>query len=452
LSICNQVIIYAKKLGIDECESIFCSKKIITIRITDSEIAEIKENYDQSIAVRLIRDKKISSAQSRMLDSQRIVDDAIKSTNQLTKREFWKTFPCDTKSHPILEKTNDSRLWQIDSSAASDIAQTMINSANNRKITRISGSLNIVCEEFELQNTSGLQKSDKATYITGIINADSEQGSFPVSGIGQANSRILADFDAQNAGFEAAQMCINSLNPQNCESQITSVVFEPFAAGELLSFVFAPNFDLKTYSEKRSCFSEKNGTKIASDGFSLLDEPHAANRLGSKSFDDEGVPTDTIHYIKNGIFENTYSDSYNAFKENSVSSGNARRPGSPLGRSTEPIPITAPHNLTIKSGSQTRDEIIKDTKNGILVSRLWYTYPVNPIKGDFSCTARSGIWIIKNGELVFPAKPLRIIHNLPLLLQKISGIAKNERQVLPWAALPVISPTIKCDDILINSI
>ena len=39
----------------------------------------------------------------------------------------------------------------------------------------------------------------------------------------------------------------------------------------------------------------------------------------------------------------------------------------------------------------TQDEMIQDTKHGLLVGRLWYTYAVNPIKGDFSCTARSGI-------------------------------------------------------------
>ena len=43
--------------------------------------------------------------------------------------------------------------------------------------------------------------------------------------------------------------------------------------------------------------------------------------------------------------------------------------------------------------------MIKDTKHGLLIGRLWYTYAVNPIKGDFSCTARSGIRIIENGEV-----------------------------------------------------
>jgi PmbA protein len=230
------------------------------------------------------------------------------------------------------------------------------------------------------------------------------------------------------------------------------VVFEPLAVGELLTFVVGPNFALKTYSENRSCFSEKLGQKIAVDGFNLVDDPRIPDCLGAKSFDDEGVPTNKNHFVQDGMFQNTYSDSYNAFKQGSESSGNACRPGSPLGRSAEPIPVAAIHNLTVKSGDSNRDEIIKDTKKGILVSRLWYTYAVNPIKGDFSCTARSGIRIIENGEIKSPAKPVRIIHNLPVFLENISAIADNPRTVLPWAAMPISSPTIKCAGIFVNPI
>jgi PmbA protein len=446
------MIYHANKAGADECESVFCSKRIITVRITDSEIAEIKENHEKSVGIRLIRDKKISSCQSTIFDPARLVEETIGSSQNLTKREFWKSLPTPTKTNAVLQKTNDKKLWQLDSLGAAEIAQQMIDSATHQKISRISGSLNIVCEEFELQNTNQLKMADRATYVSGVINADSEYGGFAVSGIGQANSRTLSDFDASGIGDEAAQMCINSINPQSCEADTTTIVFEPMAVGEILSFVFTPNFSLKTYSEKRSCFSEKIGTKIATDGFNLLDEPHITNGLGSKSFDDEGTSTRIIQYIRDGVFENTYSDSYNAFKTGTASSGNACRPGSPLGRSSTPVPVASPHNLTIKAGTTSRNDIIRDTKKGILISRLWYTYAVNPIKGDFSCTARSGIWIIKNGQLVAPAKPVRIIHNLTTLLQNIAAIADNQRTVLSWAAMPVTSPTISCDGISINPI
>lgn len=450
MSICDEVISFAQKNGADECESVFCSKKIITIRITDSEIAEIKENHEKSIGIRLVKDKKILAAQSTTLDPAKTVEDMIKNARNLTRREFWGGFAPDEKTTPI-EKTNDPKLWSLDSAQVSEIAQTMIDHTIHEKISRISGSLNLVCDDFEIQNTSGLYKTEKSTYISGVINADSEIG-IPVSGIGQASARTLGGFEAQKIGSDAAQMCVNSINPSTASTQITNIIFEPLAIGELLFFVMGPSFSLKTYSEKKSCFSQKIGDKIAVDDLTIIDDPHASDSLGSKSFDDEGVPTKTTHYIQEGIFHATYSDRYNAFKEKTTTSGNACRLGIPLGRSSDPIPTSAPHNLTITPGSKSRNEIIKDTKNGILISRLWYTYPVNPIKGDFSCTARSGIWIIKNGEVTSPAKPVRIIHNLPILLQNISAIGNNSKTILPWAGMPVTCPTIRCNDITISPI
>ncbi|WKT57256.1 metallopeptidase TldD-related protein [Candidatus Nitrosotenuis chungbukensis] len=262
---------------------------------------------------------------------------------------------------------------------------------------------------------------------------------------------MLSDFYPEKIGTDASEMCANSINPHTADSGTTSIVFDPLAVGELLAFVFASNFSLKTYSENRSCFSEKIGKSIAVENFELIDDPHMPNGLGSKPFDDEGVPTKKTHYIRNGIFEKTYSDLHNAYKEGATSTGNASRLGSPLGRSSDPVPMPAPHNLTVR-GSTKRDDIIKDTKNGVLVSRLWYTYPVNPIRGDFSCTARSGIWIISDGQIKEPAKSVRIIHNLPRLLQQVSAVADNGRAVLPWASIPVTAPTIRCEGVTISPI
>ena len=77
---------------------------------------------------------------------------------------------------------------------------------------------------------------------------------------------------------------------------------------------------------------------------------------------------------------------------------------------------------------------------------------VNPIKGDFSCTARSGIRLIENGKIKTPGKSVRIIHNLPKLLQNITGIGNNERNVQQWASLPSITPSIKAEKIRVTSI
>jgi PmbA protein len=194
------------------------------------------------------------------------------------------------------------------------------------------------------------------------------------------------------------------------------------------------------------------GSKIAVDDLNILDDPHAKEGIGSKSFDDEGIDTKVRPLIENGVFKNVYSDLFDAYKEEKNSSGNASREGSPMGRDSQPIPQPAPHNLHLTGGKMNRDEIIKETRRGLLVGRLWYTYAVNPIKGDFSCTARSGIRIIENGKIKAPGKSFRIVHNLPLLLQNISAVGNDEKNVLQWASLPSIAPTIKADGIKITPI
>ena len=64
MSALEKALSNAKKLKIDEYDITLVKKKIITVRITDSEIVEIKQNFDQSFGIRLIHDKKMASMQT----------------------------------------------------------------------------------------------------------------------------------------------------------------------------------------------------------------------------------------------------------------------------------------------------------------------------------------------------------------------------------------------------
>ena len=443
---------HSRKLKIDECEIVHVKRKITTVRITDSEIFELKKNMDENYGVRVIHNKKIISIQtSNENQINNSIEDAFQISSHLKPRDFWKSLPHEAGSNR-LDGVYDKKLDEISGSEITDIAQNMIDCTLDHKINTISGSINIVSEDFQIENTNGLSATDKGTYISGIINADSQIGGTEVSGIGQGCCRTLEKFSPEQIGNDAKTMCVESINPQKCETGEYTIIFEPYSVGELLAFVVASNFNFKTYSEKKSCFSNSFKEKIADEEFSLVDNPHIAQGIGSKPFDDEGVKTKINTYVDNGIFTNTYCNLFDSFKEDIESTGNASRPGSPMGRSAESIPISIPHNLQIKSGGSSQEDMVKDTRHGLLVGRLWYTYAVNPIKGDFSCTARSGIRLIENGEIKNPGKSVKIIHNLPKLLHNISAVGNNERNVLQWASLPSITPSIKVEKIKVNSI
>ncbi len=90
-------------------------------------------------------------------------------------------------------------------------------------------------------------------------------------------------------------MGIASINPQKINSDTYSIIFEPYSVGELLSFVVASNFSFKTVSEKKSCFSNDFKNKISTENFSLTDDPHISEGIGTKIVDDEGVKTKKIN-------------------------------------------------------------------------------------------------------------------------------------------------------------
>ncbi len=203
MSACEKALSHAINLNIEECESVFSRRKIITVRITDSEIAEIKQNQEKTLGVRVINKKRISAAQTSNLEEiSQIVDQALASSNLPKPKEYWDSLPHDFKKTVSVDKLYDKKLAEMTGSRAAEISQIMIDSALHQKISSITGSLNIVSEQIEIQNTNGLHCSDEATYISGTINADSKDGTLPVSGIGQASVFIARiPFDLASGTF-----------------------------------------------------------------------------------------------------------------------------------------------------------------------------------------------------------------------------------------------------------
>ncbi len=58
MSALDKAIRYSKNKSIDECEIVRVRKNITTVRVTDSEIVEIKQNFDENFGIRIIHQKK----------------------------------------------------------------------------------------------------------------------------------------------------------------------------------------------------------------------------------------------------------------------------------------------------------------------------------------------------------------------------------------------------------
>jgi PmbA protein len=80
------------------------------------------------------------------------------------------------------------------------------------------------------------------------------------------------------------------------------------------------------------------------------------------------------------------------------------------------------HNLTIDSGEQDLDTLIKGIEKGLLVTEL-IGFGVNTVTGDYS-RGVSGLWI-ENGEIVHPVEEVTVAGNLKDIFSNIVAVAND---------------------------
>ncbi len=451
LDTCTKAVNKALRYGADESEAYMVDKEVLTIRLARSSIVEAKAVRDKGLALRILKDKSISGASTSLLDDEHIsyvLDNALSNARFMQRREEWVSLPYPSKVSSI-DNCYDKAIEDMSIDDLARYAEVILNESEG---VVVSGVVHVVKEHVCIANSNGVNAIDKGTYIIGNVTADLESDGehSSKSGFGFNAGRMLSSFNPESIAKEARDMAIRARDARKVEEGVYSIIFEPYALGELLSFVLAYNFNAKAYQDRRSCFHGKIGHSIAADRFSLLDEPRREDALGSKAFDDEGVATYNKHIIDKGVFKGLVYDSFYAYKDKVTSTGNAIRAGYPVGRGVNPLPYPSFHNIVVANGDYSMDEMIKDTRHGLVVGRLWYTYPVNPEQGDFSCTARSGIFEVRDGEVVGASRMVRIVDNVKKVLNNISAAGKESKQILQWHAIPCITPSIRVEGIKVT--
>ncbi|MCK5586253.1 TldD/PmbA family protein, partial [Candidatus Bipolaricaulota bacterium] len=138
---------------------------------------------------------------------------------------------------------------------------------------------------------------------------------------------------------------------------------------------------------------------------------------------DSGVAAALMHNAYTAVAMNVANTSH--------SSGSARS-----------TPGISPTNLSIRPGEASKDELIGDIKQGLLVNR--FSGSSNPISGDFSGVAKAA-YLIKDGKLDRPVSGTLIAGNVFEALQNLSGMSSETERVfaatLPYLRLEGVSVT-----------
>jgi len=202
-------------------------------------------------------------------------------------------------------------------------------------------------------------------------------------------------------GQMAAERTVKALNPRKLESQAVPVIFDRRVSASLLGYL-AGAINGAAIARGVSFLKDKLGQQIFKSDITIVDDPHRIRGFASKSFDGEGLATQRLNFIDKGILTSWVLDLRSARQLGLQSTGSASR-----GLSSQPSPSTT--NLHMEPGTQSKDDMIKGIKKGLLITDFIGS-SINSATGDYSRGA-GGFWI-ENGEIQYPVSEITVAGNL----------------------------------------
>ena len=122
--------------------------------------------------------------------------------------------------------------------------------------------------------------------------------------------------------------------------------------------------------------------------------------MGSQCFDSEGVKSETLNLVNNGILKSYLVDTYNGKKLNLRSNGRS-------GGST---------NLYFENGKLSFEELLKTNSKCLYITET-IGHGTNLVTGDYSVGATG--FLIENGEFKYPVNEITIAGNLNEMFKNI---------------------------------
>jgi PmbA protein len=195
----------------------------------------------------------------------------------------------------------------------------------------------------------------------------------------------------------------------------------------------------KAVLEGASPLKDKLGQQVFDKKLSLWDDATVAFRVGSYPFDDEGVPSQRLPLVANGVVTNFLYDLQTAALAGTRSTGNGRRAGGAF-------PSPAVSSLILDKGEVSFQAMVKDMKEGLIVEEVMGAEQGNILGGDFGGNVLLG-YKVENGEIVGRVKDTMIAGNVYQVLRELPGIGQEAR----WVGGILQTPPLYCSGVSVTT-
>ena len=394
----------AKKLGATESSVVVNNSVSETVNFRNKKLDESNRSDDLAINITTYIGKKKSSISSSNLldDNLKILIEKCVETTKNTPEDEFNSLPDKDLLAIIVKDLNLYDDTHIENDQKIDYLKKLENSASDdKRIINTESSFTQNKSNFILANSEGFCNGHKMSSFTASSVTVAKDEKSMERDYDYSSKCFLKDLDnPDELGKLAANQTIKKLSPKKIGSEKISIIFDKRIAKGILS-TFANAISSSAISRGTSFLKDKINQKIFSDKINIIDKPDILKGLGSRSFDNEGVKTDTLNLVEQGVLKHYLVDTYNGKKLNLKSNGRCG----------------GTSNLYFDNGNINFKDLLNLNSKSLYITET-IGHGSNIVTGDYSVGATG--FLIEQGEFKHPINEITIAGNFKDMFQNIT--------------------------------
>ena len=394
----------AKKFGASDASVIVSNSISETVNFRNQKLDESNRSDNLAIGITTYIGKKKSSISSSNLldDNLKILIKKCVETTKNTPEDEFNSLP---DKDLLAKETKNLNLYD-DTHIKNDIkieylTRLEAEASKEKKIINTESSFTEDKSNFILANSDGFCKGYKTSSFTASSVTVAKDDKSMERDYEYTSKCHLKDIkNAEELGKISAEQTIKKLSPKKIGSDKIPIIFDKRIAKGILS-TFASAISSSAISRGTSFLKDKINQKIFSKDLNIFDKPDILKGLGSKSFDSEGVKTETLQLVEEKKKKNYLIDTYNGKKLNLKSNGRCG----------------GTSNLYFDNGKISLKDLLNLNSKCLYITET-IGHGSNLVTGDYSVGATG--FLIENGEFKFPINEITIAGNFKDMFKNIT--------------------------------
>ena len=410
----------AKAAGIETAEVYYYGGESFRTRARDGEIDSYEVSASAGLSLRGTVNGKMGYASTEAFDDEAIAQliEGVKESAALMEAETQDEIFAGEDEYPTVPDV-PSDLDEVPAEKKLELCLELEKLARegDPRVTKADAMLSTQKNRRILRNSYGLNLSSEGSAFMSYASAIAVEDGSTGDGGESARGHLIADLDVKKLAEGAVQDAVGQLHGEPVATGEYRVIFERHAMQAMLR-TFAGVFSAESAQQNMSLLKDKEGTVIASDIVTLMDDPLFPGGLNSRAFDAEGSASRTKAVIDKGVLTTLLHTRKTAKKQGVASTGNAVRQG------YSATVHVGPTNMFLKPGEKSLEELMADVGEGLVITGLSGLHAgANAASGDFSLLSNG--YTIEGGKRGRAVERVTVAGNFYELLKQIRAVGSD---------------------------